>query len=100
MFVLFTYDVSADRTFVFRKLLRRYLGHEQASVFFGEMKHSTLEKLRGELRRKVEVGDRILEIFAENTHNVSVKSWSKEGSGTGVPQMLEDGRHKTESQVI
>jgi CRISPR/Cas system-associated endoribonuclease Cas2 len=36
MFVLFTYDVNSKRCNLFKKLLRKYLGHEQNSVFFLE----------------------------------------------------------------
>jgi len=37
MFAMVTYDVPAKRTEVFRKLLSRYLTHEQNSVFMGRL---------------------------------------------------------------
>ena len=37
MFMLMTYDVEANRTSRFRKILRRYLNHEQYSVFTGDI---------------------------------------------------------------
>jgi CRISPR-associated protein Cas2 len=37
MFVLVAYDVDARRTAKYRRLLVKYLGHEQFSVFFGDI---------------------------------------------------------------
>jgi len=37
MHVIVVYDVPAERTRVYRKLLRRRLEHLQQSVFFGEL---------------------------------------------------------------
>ena len=47
MFVLVADDVYARRTAKYRKLLVKYLGHEQFSVFFGDIRRSTLEKCDG-----------------------------------------------------
>jgi len=37
MFVLVTYDVPAERTHIYRKLLRKRLEHLQQSVFYGDI---------------------------------------------------------------
>ena len=100
MFVMFTYDVPAERTVKFRKLLRRYLGHEQFSVFFGEQTAARCDKLRLELRKLVSDRDRVLEFVAENRHNVDIAVWSKAGRIDGVPQVTPDERHKQDSLVI
>jgi CRISPR-associated protein Cas2 len=99
-FVMFTYDVKSERGVLYRKLLRRYLGHEQMSVFFGELPTSTLEKLRSELRQTVKDGDRVMEFIAENRHNLDIRTWQKNGYVEGVPSVLDDSRHKQESVIL
>ncbi len=100
MFILLTYDVEAKRTNKFRKLLSKYLGHEQFSVFFGELPESGVEKLRLELRALMIGNDRVLEIVSENRHNVSIFSWTKDGRDGGIPARIADDRHKRDSIVI
>jgi CRISPR-associated protein Cas2 len=73
MFVMVTYDVAAKRTEKFRKLLSKYLGHEQFSIFYGDLAPSVLEKLRRELNKLVIDGDRVLEFIAENRHNIDIE---------------------------
>ena len=46
MFVVITYDVQSNRTEVFRKILTRFLTHEQNSVFLGDLTESSWKKLR------------------------------------------------------
>jgi CRISPR-associated protein Cas2 len=98
MFVLVSYDVNALRTNKFRKILKKYLGHEQFSVFFGEIPESTLMKLRGEIKAQLGDGDRVLEICARNRHNVDVKQWSMDGSDVG--SIKDDGRHKSDNLIV
>ena len=100
MFVLMTYDVRAERTRYFRKLIRRYLGHEQYSVFFGDLSPSEQAKLHQEMRKMMVPGDRIIECVAENRNNLDIHFWSKEGDGDGLPQMMEDIRHKADTGVL
>ena len=100
MFVFMTYDVKAERTHRFCKLLRRYLGHEQFSVFFGDLSPSEHEKLRQDLRKLMDPGDRIVEFVAENRNNLDIKLWSKDGNGDGMPKILEDFRHKADTIVL
>ena len=37
MFVMVSYDVPARRTEIYRKMLKEFLVHEQASVFMGDL---------------------------------------------------------------
>lgn len=100
MFVMVTYDVAAKRTSKFRKLLSKYLGHEQFSIFYGDLSRSLLEALRRELNKLVIDGDRILEFTAENRHNIDITLWTKDGHAEGMPKRTADDRHKTESAVL
>ncbi|MDB2226242.1 CRISPR-associated endonuclease Cas2 [Halorubrum ezzemoulense] len=45
MFVLITYDVPAERTDIYRKLLRSRLEHLQQSVFYGDITEGQLVAL-------------------------------------------------------
>ncbi len=44
MFVVITYDVSSRRTEIFRKILTRFLTHEQNSVFLGDLTESSWKR--------------------------------------------------------
>src|SRR5437667_6963671 len=100
MFVLIAYDVEARRTSKYRKLLVKYLGHEQFSVFFGDITKSTLEKMRRELNKLITDGDRVLELIAENRNNIDVIVTGKDGHSHGIPKRQEDRRHKSDSSVL
>jgi len=100
MFVLVAYDVDARRTAKYRKLLVKYLGHEQFFVFFGDITRSTLEKMRRELNKLIADGDRVLELIAENRNNLDVIAWSKDGRTEGIPKRQEDRRHKSDSGIL
>ena len=100
MFVLIAYDVNARRTSRYRKLLTKFLGHEQFSVFFGDITRSTLEKLRQELNKLIIDGDRVLELIAENRNNIDVIVLGKKGHVEGIPKRQEDRRHKSDSAVL
>ena len=71
MYVLICYDVAAGRTERYRKVLARYLVHEQNSVFAGDLPESKLLKLRSELGSIAIPKDHVIEITAANRHNVS-----------------------------
>ena len=45
MFVMISYDVPAKRTGVYKRLLKEFLVHEQASVFMGDLPESEVIKL-------------------------------------------------------
>ncbi|MEZ5535507.1 MAG: CRISPR-associated endonuclease Cas2 [Thiolinea sp.] len=92
--MLMTYDVQAKRTEKFKKLLRRYLNHEQYSVFTGDITEAQAIQLRRELSQLMIPGDRLTEICAANRQNVEVNQLSKSESGKGElkREALEDHR--------
>ena len=99
MYVLVCYDVPSGRTEKFRKVLTRFLVHEQHSVFAGDLPESKLLKLRRELGAIAIPEDRVIEITAANRNNVSVSILQKiEGNGTFVP--VEHGHHKVDSVIV
>lgn len=100
MFMLMTYDVEAKRTSIFRKLLRRYLNHEQYSVFTGDITEAETIRLRHELSQVMIPTDRLTEVTAENRKNVTVTHLVKPSSGKGEISRQEDGRHKHDFGVI
>ncbi|NLK93498.1 MAG: CRISPR-associated endonuclease Cas2 [Bacteroidales bacterium] len=53
MFVILTYDVNQKRVRKALSVCRRYLVHVQRSVFEGHITESKLEKLKRELRYKL-----------------------------------------------
>lgn len=71
MLVIVIYDVPADRTRIYRKLLRRRLEHIQYSVFFGELTEGQLTGLKNELEDELEANDSI--IVFEAAHSASVE---------------------------
>src|SRR3546814_9770911 len=93
MFVLMTYDVNAKRTGIFRKLLRKYLGHEQNSVFYGALKMSELTKLRKEINKSLVEGDKLTELIVPNRHNVEIAEYSKGNRVSGLPSRTSDEKH-------
>jgi CRISPR-associated protein Cas2 len=83
MFVVITYDVAADRTQVYRKLLVRYLTHEQNSVFAGDLTESSWRKLKADISKKSVPEDRLLVFKAENRHNMTAMTLAK-SAGNGA----------------
>ncbi len=59
MFVLVTYDVPADRTRIYRKLLRRHLEHIQYSVFYGNITEGQLVTIQNEIEDTLEPRDSV-----------------------------------------
>ncbi len=100
MFMLMTYDVDAKRTGIFRKLLRRYLNHEQYSVFTGDITEADAICLRRELSERMIPEDRLTEITAVNRKNVQITHLVKSASGKGELSRQEDNRHKTDFGVL
>lgn len=100
MFMLMTYDVEAKRTTIFRKILRRYLNHEQYSVFTGDMTEAEAIRLRHELSQVMISTDRLTEVTAENRRNVTVTHLVKSASGKGEISRNEDDRHQRDYVVL
>ena len=98
MFVLVAYDVESRRTSKLRKVLSPYLGHEQNSVFFGDITESGLKKLRAAIAKVAEPGDSILEISAENRHNVRICQLEK--NDNGMLKEIKDQRHVVNAAIL
>lgn len=100
MFMLFTYDVDAKRTGIFRKILRRYLNHEQYSVFSGNITEAEAVRLRRDVSAVMITEDRVTEITAANRRNVQIIHFVKAESGKGEISRQEDTWHKTDFGVL
>ena len=72
MFALICYDVPARRTEAYRKLLSRYLTHEQNSVFMGRLTEATFKTLMADLSAVARPGEQLMSLTAENQNNVRV----------------------------
>ncbi len=99
MFLVITYDVQSDRTEIFRKILTRFLTHEQNSVFLGDLTESSWKKLRASLSAAMIPGDRILKLEAANKHNVSVATLSK-NMGNGALEEISALHHERSSLIL
>ncbi|MFC6764984.1 CRISPR-associated endonuclease Cas2 [Natrinema soli] len=60
MHVIVVYDVPAERTHIFRKLLRRRLEHLQHSVFFRELTDGQVIAMKNEIEDGLERRTRLL----------------------------------------
>ena len=99
MFVMVCYDVPAHRTEVYRKLLKEYLIHEQASVFMGDLPESEVIRMLDKILRKIRPEDKVLKLVSRNRHNVQVTRLSKEALG-GQMRREEDGWHGKNWSVV
>lgn len=100
MFMLVTYDVEAKRTEKFKKLLRRYLNHEQYSVFTGDITDAQAIRLQHELSRLMISGDRVTEIRAANRQNVEVNHLAKSDAGKGELKRTPLDDHRRDFTVL
>jgi CRISPR-associated protein Cas2 len=66
MFVLAVYDVPADRTHIYRKLLRRRLNHIQYSVFYGDVTPGQLVDIKADVERVLEDDDSVVIFEADS----------------------------------
>lgn len=60
MIVIVVYDVPAERTRIYRKLLRRRLDHLQQSVFYGDLTEGQLTEMKNEIREKLVADDSVI----------------------------------------
>jgi CRISPR-associated protein Cas2 len=74
MFLLVAYDVPAERTEKYRKLLSRYLPQLQYSVFAGDMTEAVYKKLRRDIKDMYQDTDRLVFIQTANRRNICVKT--------------------------
>ena len=99
MFVVVSYDVPAKRTEIFKKLLKEYLVHEQASVFMGDLPESELIKMVARISDKIGPKDKVLKLVCKNRHNVAVQRLSKEEMG-GPMRQAEDEWHGKDWSIL
>ncbi|ADE15991.1 CRISPR-associated protein Cas2 [Nitrosococcus halophilus Nc 4] len=100
MYMLITYDVDAKRTEKFKKLLRRYLNHDQYSVFSGDITEAEAIRLHRELSRLMVPGDRVTEVTAANRRNINVTHLSKSDSGKGEMKRVPVEDHRRDFSVL
>jgi CRISPR-associated protein Cas2 len=65
MLVIVVYDVPAERTRIYRKLLRRKLEHVQQSVFYGNLTEGQVAKLKNQIEGHLEADDSVMLFEAE-----------------------------------
>ena len=99
MFVMISYDVPSKRTELYKKLLKEYLVHEQASVFMGDLPESEVIKLVAELSKKIGPDDKVLKLVCKNRHNIDVQRLSKDALG-GPMRQDEDNWHGRNWSVL
>lgn len=75
MFVLVVYDVPADRTHIYRKLLRRRLEHVQYSVFYGDVTPGLLVDIKNDIEDVLETDDSIIIFEAERVGSVDLTTY-------------------------
>jgi len=73
MFVVAFYDVPANRTERYRKLLARYLHWMQNSVFSGDLSETLYKRMRYELNQVLQESDRLAFVTTANRHNIGVE---------------------------
>jgi len=80
MFVLVTYDVPAERTRIYRKLLRKHLEHIQQSVFHGNVTKGQLVSIEGDIDDALKEDDSVYIFTAdvEGTVECTVKGDAEE----------------------
>jgi len=66
MHVIVVYDVPAERTHIYRKLLRRRLEHLQNSVFFGELTEGQVTSLKNDIENTLSADDEIVIFESRN----------------------------------
>ena len=99
MYVLITYDVSANRTERFRRILSKYLVHEQNSVFAGDLKMSEIKRLHCELSKVAMADDRIMEVISANRHNIAV-SILRKNEANGVLAAEDYSHHLHDADIV
>ena len=99
MFVIVSYDVPAKRTSIYRKLLKEFLIHEQASVFMGDLPESRVIILSARIADRIGPDDKVLKLVCKNRHNVEISRLSKEAQG-GPMRKEKDKWHGEDWAII
>jgi len=63
--VIVVYDVPAERTRIYRKLLRQKLEHIQNSVFYGTLTEGQVTKLKNQIDNQLVPEDSVMVFEAE-----------------------------------
>lgn len=66
MHVIVVYYVPAERTHIYRKLLRRQLEHLQQSVFFGELTPGQVTALKQDIDEELGIDDSVVVFESTN----------------------------------
>jgi CRISPR-associated protein Cas2 len=66
------YDVPAERTRIFHKILSKYLMRMQFSLFCGDLRQSDYLRLLKELRASCEDRDKLMILRTQNRRNVEI----------------------------
>jgi CRISPR-associated protein Cas2 len=96
---MITYDVEAKRTRLYRRILSRYLIHEQNSVFGGTITDATLLRMHRDLAKIASGDDRIFQVVSENRNNVSVTLLRKADGNANLERVVHD-HHRIEAVVL
>jgi len=96
---MISYDVPAKRTGVYRKLLREFLVHEQASVFMGDLPESEIIKLVARISECIGPEDQVLKVTCRNRHNVMVERLGKDALG-GPMRQEKDRWHGEDWSIL
>ncbi len=87
MFIIVAYDVPADRTEKYRKLLSRYLISVQYSVFGGDLTLIKYKQMHDGLKRIKIDADRLLIVSSENRRNIRVIQWDEDGESENLDHL-------------
>ena len=99
MFVMISYDVPAKRTGIYKKLLKEFLVHEQASVFMGDLPESEIIRLVAKIAERIGPEDRILKLVCRNRHNAEIERLGKSALG-GAMSRDEDPWHGKDWSIL
>lgn len=99
MFVVVAYDVDSKRTEKLRKVLARFLEHEQNSVFMGTIGEPGLREMRKNLADVSKPGDKLLLLMASNKHNIVLERLEK-STGNGILETKEKNTHLKGSTIL
>lgn len=75
MFILVVYDVPADRTELYKKMLRRRLEHVQHSVFYGDVTPGMLIDIKNDIETLLQPDDSIIVFEAERVGAVDLTTY-------------------------
>jgi CRISPR-associated protein Cas2 len=80
MLVIVVYDVPADRTRVYRKLLRQKLEHIQNSVFYGTLTEGQVAKLENQIQDRLQDDDSVIVFQSEVEASLEYQTFGDTGS--------------------